>query len=184
MHGLGDLAAYPIDSLDRDCIEAVLASHPSGLKLLAAAKSAMDARHASAILHHLRNAYDVCLLDLGAGSSELALALVPRSHVLLLALDADRVTLAQAEQIIGESSEAGSPWPELRLVHINRLGASDQAAQSAIRSALGKGAALIGAASDAMDQSLESGQPLVVGQPDHPVAAQIRALATWLISPA
>jgi len=181
---LGDLAAYAADSLDRESIEAALTSYPNGLKLLASAKSTLDAQRASAILNHLRNACDVCLLDLGAGLSELALALAPRSHVLLLALDADRVTLTQAAQIIHESSEADSPWPELRLVRINRLGASDEAALSSIRSALGKDATVIGPASNAMYQSLESGQPLVISQPDHPVAAQIRALAASLMNPA
>jgi DNA-binding response OmpR family regulator len=182
-YGLDDLAACS-PGYDRDSIEAALTPHPSGLKLLASARTALEAQPAGAILNHLRNAYDVCLLDLGAGLSELALALAPRSHVLLLALDADRATLTQAGQIIRELSETGSPWPEVKLVQINRPGVADPVAPSAIRFELGQEAFVIGPAPDAIYQSLVIGQPLVISQPDHPVVAQIRALATGLIKSA
>jgi len=182
--GLSDLLACPADDLDLASIEAVLTCHPSGLSLLASANAAMDVVRAGVILNHLRAAYDVCVCDLGAGLNPLIQALAPRSNTLVLALDADRVTLAQAEKVITGSSEAESPWPAVRLVRVNRLGAPDDASQTAIRSILGQSPTIIGPAPEAMYQSLERGQPLVMSQSDHPVAAQIRALADSLMSAA
>ena len=183
-HGLGDLLAYPADVLDMDSVENALTLHPSGLNLLASTNAPVDVTRAGIILSHVRAVYDACLLDLGAGLSQVARALVPRSNVWILALDSDRVTLAQAEQVAHGLCEMGVPLPKVKLVRINRLGTPDEAAQAAIRSAFGKEAASIGPASDAMVQALERGEPLVVSQPDHPVAAQIRALATTLLTPA
>jgi MinD-like ATPase involved in chromosome partitioning or flagellar assembly len=184
VHGLADLLAYPTDSLDLPTIEAALTQHRSGLSLLASTVAPVEVARASVILTQLRTAFDVCLFDLGAGLSQTAQAIAPRSNVLVLAIDSDRVTLAQAEKVISCASEAGSAWPEVKLVRISRLGAPDDAAQSAIRSTLGKEATVIGPSPDAMYQVLESGQPLVMSQPDHPVAVQIRTLAASLVSAA
>jgi CheY-like chemotaxis protein/MinD-like ATPase involved in chromosome partitioning or flagellar assembly len=183
-HGLDDLLAYPTDSLDLASLQAALTPHASGLSVLAAALAPVGVVRAGVILNHLRAAYDVCVCDLGAGLTPLIQSLAPRSNTVILALDSDRVTLAQAEKVIGESSEAESLWPKVRLVRVNRLGAPDDTAQAAIHSALGQEAAVIGPASEAMYQSLECGQPLVMNQPDHPVAAQMRALANSLMSAA
>jgi len=184
VHSLGDLLAYPADVLDMDAVENALTLHPSGLNLLASASAFVDAMRASIVLSHLRAVYDVCVLDLGAGLSQVAQALVPRSNAWILALDADSVTLAQAEQVANGLGEMGVPLPEIKLVRSNRLGTPDDDAQAAIQSVFGKEAAIIGPASDAMHQALERGEPLMMSQPNHPVAAQIRALAAMLLIPA
>jgi DNA-binding response OmpR family regulator len=183
-HGLRDLAAYPMDQLDLPAIEAALTPALNNLNVLASAPASIDTAHAGALLNQLRAAYDVCLCDLGAGLSPLAMAIAPRSHTLVLAIDADRVTLAQAQQVISGAKEAESPWPEIRLVRVNRLGAPDDAARAAVRAVFGKDAIVIHQAADAMYQALEHGQPLVTHQPDHPVAAQLRALADLLLTEA
>ena len=180
--GLGDLRAYTADHLNLASIEAALTPHPSGLRLLASADAPMDAIRAGVILNHLRTMCNVCLLDLGAGADELALALTSRSNVLILALDSDRETLAQASRVIGEVKEAASPWPVLKLVHINRAGTPDDVAQAAIQAALGnEPVTVMGPAFDALQQASESGQPLVTSRPDDPIAVQLRALAESLI---
>ncbi len=162
--GLGDLRAVTADHLNLASVEAALTPHPNGLRMLASADAPLDAVRASVILNHLRTMCDVCLLDLGAGADKLALALASRSNVLILALDSDRATLAQARQIIGEVKEAASPWPAVKLVHINRVGTPDDAAQAAIQSALGN-------------------EPVTVMGPalDDPTAVQLRAFAESLI---
>ena len=182
--GLGDLLLYPADAIDMDSIENSLLLHPSGLNLLAASSLPMDAARAGVILGELRQVYDVCVIDLGAGLNPVVQAIAPHSRVLILALDADRVTLAQAEHVIQGIGESRLPLPELKLVRVNRLGTPDDAALAAIQAALGRPASVLGPASDAMYQSLERGEPLVLSQPDHPVTAQIRALAASLIGAA
>jgi CheY-like chemotaxis protein/MinD-like ATPase involved in chromosome partitioning or flagellar assembly len=180
--GLSDLRAYTADHLDLASVEAALTLHPSGLRLLASADVPVDAVQAGVILNHLRTMCEVCVLDLGAGADELALALTSRSNILILALDSDRVTLAQARRVIGEVKEAASPWPALKLVHINRAGMPDDVAQAAIQAAMGnEPVTVMGPALNALQQASKLGQPFVISQPDHPVAVQLRALAESLI---
>jgi len=179
---LSNLAAYPIDQLDLANIQAALTFASNNLDLLASTPTPLDPARAGAILNQLRSGFDICLCDLGAGLSSIAMAVAPRSNTLVLAIDADRVTLTLAQQVIGGAKEAESPWPEIRLVRVNRQGTPDDVAQAAVRSVFGKEAIIIGQASDAMYQALEQGQPLVAHQPDHPVAAQLRALADLLLT--
>ena len=180
--GLGDLRACTPDQLSLASIEAALTLHPSGLRLLTSADAPLDAARAGVILNHLRMMCEVCLLDLGAGAGELALALTSRSNVLILALDSDRATLNQARRIIGEVKEAASPWPALKLIHVNRAGVPDDVAQAAIQAAMGnEPVTMMGPVFDALQPASELGQPLVLSQPNHPVAAQLRALAESLI---
>jgi CheY-like chemotaxis protein/MinD-like ATPase involved in chromosome partitioning or flagellar assembly len=180
-HGLTDLQAYAADRLDRSSIENALTLHPSGLRLLASADAPVGAVQAGVILNHLRMMCEVCVLDLGAAADELALALASRSNVLILSLDSDPVSLAQARRIIDEVKEAASPWPALKLVHINRAGLPEDAARAAIQAVMGNEPVIVmGPALDALQQA-KLGQPLVISQPDHPVAVQLRAFADSLI---
>ncbi len=142
-HGLNDLLAHAVDALDASEIEAAVTAHPSGLSVLASAIARVGAARAGAILNYFRTTHDVCVLDLGTELSDTALALAPRCHVLLLVLDLDRATLAQAKHIASSLGEIGAPWPELKLVCNNRAGVLDEAAQAAVRAALGKEATII-----------------------------------------
>ena len=179
--GLNNLRTCAADRLDRPGVESALTLHPSGLRLLASADASVDAVQAGVILNHLRTMCEVCVLDLGAGADELALALASRSNVLILALDSDPVTLAQAGRVIHEVKEAASPWPDLKLVHVNRAGMPDDVAQAAVQAAMGNEPVIVmGPALDALQQA-KLGQPFVINEPDHPVAVQLRALAESLI---
>jgi Flp pilus assembly CpaE family ATPase len=114
---------------------------------------------------------------------EWAMTFALRSTALVLALDSDHVALAQARRVMDDLDEVVSSWPELKLVWINRHSAPDDLAQAAVQAALRNHAVtVIGPASEALNQALERGQPLVVSQPDHPIAAHIRALAASLMS--
>jgi CheY-like chemotaxis protein/MinD-like ATPase involved in chromosome partitioning or flagellar assembly len=180
--GLSDLRTCTADHLDRAIVETALTLHPSSLRLLASADAPVDAARAGVILNHLRTMCEVCMLDLGAGADELALTLASRSNVLILALDSDPVTLAQARRVIDEVKEAASPWPDLKLVHVNRAGMPDEAARAAVQAAMGnEPVTVMGPALDALQQAAKLGQPLVISQPDHPVAVQLRAFADSLI---
>ena len=112
-------------------------------------------------------------------------ALAPRSDEFVLAIDSDRVTLTQAARAIHTLNDAGLPAAALKLVWVNRLGTPTDIGQTAIRSLLGREPAMsIGLAAEAMTHALELGQPLVLSQPDHPAAAQLRILASSLMNPA
>jgi CheY-like chemotaxis protein len=180
--GLSDLRVYTADQLDRASVETALTLHPSGLRLLASADVPVEAARAGVILNHLRTMCEVCVLNLGASTDELALALASRSNALILVLDSDPATLAQARRIIDEVKEAASPWPDLKLVHVNRAGIPDDAAQAAVQAAMGnEPVTVIGPALDALGRASKSGRPLVISQPDHPIAVQLRSFAESLI---
>jgi DNA-binding response OmpR family regulator len=181
MHGLNDLLARDADDIDPAGAEAALTPHPSGLRLLAAADAPVDPTRASAILNCLLSLCDVCAFDLGGGLGPGAQAIAGRSNDLILALDSDRVTLAQASRVVQGLTGANLPMNTLKLVWVNRLGTPADIAQAAIQAVLGRApAATIGPAAEACYRALERGEPLVASEPDHPVSVQLRALADSL----
>lgn len=183
VHGLNDLLARQADSLDQAAIEAALVPHPSGLRVLAAADNPLDQERLSVLLDHLLVMCDVGIFDLGGGLVHFAATIADRSNDLILALDSDRATLAQARRVMNGLLEAGLA-AKAKLVWINRSGASAEAGRAAIRTTLGnEPVAVIDSAADAMYRAVEQGQPLVIGQPDHAIVAQVRALTELLMNP-
>lgn len=182
VHGLGDLLARDVDDIDSASVEAALTPHPSGLRLLAAADAPIDPARSGVILNHLLSVCDVCLFDLGWGLSPSAQVIAGRSNDFILALDSDRVTLAQANRVMHGLTDAGLLLDVLKLVWINRLGTPADIAQAAIQAVMGhEPAAMIGPAAEACYHALERGEPLVVGEPDHSASTQMRALAAALL---
>jgi len=184
-HGLNNLLTLEADAIDPANVEAVLTPHPSGLRLLAAADGPVDSARVGAVFNRLLSLCDVCVFDLGAGLSQIARTIAQHSHDFILVLDSDRVGLMQVHRVMHGLNEARLPHAALKLVWINRLGLSAENAQSAIRASLGHDpVAIIGPAANAMYDAIEQGQPLLVSQPDHPAAVQMRALAASLMSAA
>jgi Flp pilus assembly CpaE family ATPase len=183
--GLGALLEREAVDIDRASVEAVLTQHPSGLRLLSGADEPLDPARALVILNHLASLGEACVLDLGWSVSAAGRAIAPRSDEFVLAIDSDRVTLTQAVRAIHTLNDAGLPADALKLVWVNRLGTPADIGQTAIRALLGRDPTVaIGPAAEAMTHSLELGQPLVLGQPDHPAAAQLRTLASSLMNTA
>ena len=181
LHGLDDLLTFPAEEIESAAVKAALTPHASGLNLLASAEAPLDAVRADTLLNHLLMPHELCLFDLGPGLSRPALAIARRSNTVLLALDSDRVTLAQAGRVMSSLNEGGLTPAGLKLVWVNRQGLPEDVGRVAIQSALGiELSAVIGSAPDAMYQALEHGQPLVAGQPGHAVAFQFRTLAASL----
>ena len=181
-HGLSDLRGGEDDEpVDPARIEAALTSHASGLRLLAATENPIEPARAEAILGQLLALCDVCIIDLGSGLSPISRALAPRSDAFVLAFDSDRITLTQANRLMLTVTDAGLLPDSVKLVWINRLGAPADIAVTAIHAVLGRDPMLmISPAPDALYQALEGGQPVVAGQPNIPIAKQMRQLALML----
>jgi DNA-binding response OmpR family regulator len=181
-HGLNNLLTLEVDTIDQASVEAVLTPHSSGLRLLAAADGPVDSARVGAVFNRLLSLCDVCVFDLGAGLGQITRTIAQRSQDFILVLDSDRVGLMQVHRVMHGLDEARLPHAALKLVWINRLGISAENAQSAIRASLGYDpVAIIGPAANAMYDAIEQGQPLLVSQPDHPAAVQMRALAASLM---
>jgi pilus assembly protein CpaE len=185
IYGLRDLLIREVDEIDARSVEALLTPHPSGLRLLAAADEPVDPLRAGVVLNHLLAMCDVCLFDLGTGLGQTARAIAQRSNHFIIVLDSDRVALAQANRMIHSLTEARLPQEALKLVWVNRPGTPVEMAQAAIRAVLGHNpTTIIEPAAQEFYQALEQSTPLVIGQPNHPAALKMRALAASLIGAA
>jgi len=181
LHGLSNLLTLEADAMDQANVEAALTSHSSGLRLLAAPDGPVDSVRIGAVSDRLLSLCDVCLFDLGSGWSQTAREIAQRSHHFILALDPDPITLMQAQRVMRGLNEARLSQ-SLKIVCVNRPGLPAETAQTVIRAALGsEPMAMIGPAANALYEALEQGNPLVVSQPDHPAAVQMRALANSLL---
>jgi len=86
--GLGTLLEHEAADIDRASVEAVLAQHPSGLRLLSGADEPLDPDRALVILNHLASLCEACVLDLGwsvsAAGRAIAIKHNWKSHVQLI----------------------------------------------------------------------------------------------------
>ena len=180
--GLNELIGYEGDPIEPKMVAQMLQSHASGLQLLAAADSPIDPARATLIINHLLSQCEVLILDLGWGMGQTVRTLAPRCQSFILATDADRASLTQANRLWHMLTEVGTAPEAIQLVWVNRQGTPDGTATAAIQSVLGQPpVATVGPAADTMYTALENGQPLVAAVPEHTVSREITALADSLL---
>lgn len=180
--GLNVLVADESTVLDGPSVEAALSRHSSGLRVLSAAEQSVTTAQATVIANLMQGLCDVCVFDLGWGATPVSRVITPRSTAVLLVIDADKATLLQANRLLQTLTETGVPADAVKIVWVNRQAAPVDIAQPAIRAALGREpVAMIDSASEAMYLAMESARPLVLSQPDSPVAQAIKSLARSLL---
>ncbi len=182
-HGLADLVEVESGPNDPAMLQQVLTPHSSGLQLLAAAETTLDPARVGLILNHAVTLCDVCVIDLGWGITQVTRLVAQRCKAFVLVLDSDRITLSQTNRLLQVLEEAHVPPEAVKLVWMNRQGLPIEHGQHVIASALGRGPdVIIGPAADALYDAVDAGQPLVLHEPDHPVAIQLRQLAESFLS--
>jgi DNA-binding response OmpR family regulator len=180
--GLTDLSNYETMPLDEASVLAALTPHTSGLQVLMAGDGPLDPARITLVLNYLLAQFDVCICDLGWGLGQTVRTVAPRCNTFVLATDADRASLTQANRLLHLLDDGGMPSGTLKLVWINRQSTPVDLATTAIHAALGRDPdATINAAPEAMYTAMEHGRPLVADQPDEPVAVQLRVLAASLL---
>lgn len=173
-----EFMSHDTDAIDRDATARALLSHGSGVRLLASPGVALAGDRALAILNSLLDLCEICVLDLGGGLDDAARALLSKSDLVLMAIDSDRAAVLQAQRMLLALTELGVNRSRLVMVWANRSGLDAHAALNTIRMALGNESVhIIAAAADAAYQSVESGRPLVLHEPDSPAAVALRDLA-------
>ena len=181
-HGLADLIQMESGPNDSAALEAALTTHSSGLKLIAAADTAIEPARIGLILNHIPELFDVCVLDMGWSVSQITRLVAQRCRAFVIILDSDRVTLTQAQRLTQLLQETHVPQESVKLVWMNRQGLPVETGQHAITTALGRAPDVtIGPAADALYQALDDGQPLVSAAPDLPAAAHMREFALSLV---
>ena len=172
------LYAREIESIDRDVVSAAVLDHSSGLRAMPAGTRTLSSEQAVVILNRLLEQCDICVLDLGGGLSDVARAVLPRCDLVVIAIDSDRAAVLQAQRMLLALTEMGVARTRLRLVWANRSGLEVQTALGTIRAAMGdESVHIVDAAIGSAYRSVETGQPLVLGEPDSPAAAALRGLA-------
>ncbi len=180
--GLTDLLQLESGPNDTAAINDVIVLHPSGLKFIAATDQFIEPARVGLILNQAANLCEACVVDLGWGVGDVTRLVAQRCKAFVIALESDRVTLSQANRLLQVLKEAYVPAEAIKLVWINRQGLPAEAGQTAIAAALGRPPdVIIGPAADVLFQALDQGQPLVLYQPDHPMAVQLREFAQGLL---
>jgi DNA-binding response OmpR family regulator len=177
-HGLTDLLELESGPNDPTALQQVLTPHNSGLQLLAAAESNLEPARVGLILNHAAALCEVCVLDLGWGVTQITRLVAQRCKVFVIVLDSDRITLSQANRLLQLLKEAYVPTDAIKLVWVDRQGLPIDTGQTTIAAMLGRAPDVtLEPAATALYEALDKGQPLVLAQPDHPVAVKMRALA-------
>ena len=180
--GLTDLIALESGPNDVGALETAITLHASGLKLIAAADTAIEPARVGLILNHVPALCDVCVLDMGWGVSQITRLVAQRCRAFVIVLDSDRITLTQAQRLVQLLKEAHVSPDAVKLVWMNRQGLPVESGHHAISTALGRAPDVtIGAAADALYHALDGGQPLVLSAPDLPEAGQMREFAVSLV---
>jgi len=181
--GLADLLSRDIEAIDRDVVARALVTHSSGLRVLSSSNSALSLDQTVAIVARLLDLCDVCVLDMGGGLGEIPRALLAKCDLVVMAIDSDRAAVLQAQRMLLALTELGVNRSRLRLVWANRSGLDVQAALHTIRAAIGdESLHIVDAAADSAYQSVETGLPLVLKDPDSPAAAALRGLAESILA--
>ena len=180
---LAGLVSLPASAIDQESVAKSLATHGSGLHLLPPVNGSLTPDQAAAILSHLLELCEVCVLDLGGGLNVVPRALLGRCDLVLVALDSDRAAVLQAQRLLLAITELGLNRSRLRMVWANRAGLDEQAALGAIRAAIGEEPIyVIDQASELAHQSVEAGKPLVLGEPNSAVAGALRGLGQSVLA--
>ena len=125
----------------------------------------------------------MCVLDLGDGLDDVSRALLPRCDVVVIAIDTDRASMLQAQRMLLTLTEMGVARSRLRLVWANRAGLHVQTALGALHAAMGdESVHIVDAAIGPAYRSIETGHPLVLGEPNSPAAAALRGLAQSILA--
>lgn len=177
------LSNRDVDAMDQSAVSAALVSHASGLRVLPAGSSALSADQASAVLARLLEQCDVCVIDLGGGLSDVSRTVLARCDLVVIAIDSDRAAVLQAQRMLLALTELGVSRSRLRLVWANRSGLDVQTAMSTIRAAMGDDSVhIIDAAIGSAYRAVETGQPLVLSEPDLPASIALREMARSILA--
>jgi pilus assembly protein CpaE len=184
---LADLAKQKQPTFEPEAIESLLLNHESGLRLLPAPASPAEAEVITpAVIDHVWpyfcNTYPFVVIDAGSELNEVTLAVLSRSHMVLLMLAPELGSLKAATdalQILGRLNlETTQVLPV-----INWTFSHDGLTQKSIETALGRPAVgVIPYARTAFTRAINTGRPILTTDPTTQASLAIASLAYDLSS--
>ncbi|MBO9360927.1 MAG: response regulator [Thermoflexus sp.] len=185
--GLPGLLARPPRELDPPTIEKHLTRHVSGLRMLltpyAPRPVMLSAAHIQVIARHLAALSDYVLFEMGHTLDDGARTLLGELRYLVLVMEPTSLCLLHARELIQILLQIGWVLQQLGLVVVNRAVSGIALTRRQIEEALSL--ELIGFISPAPDlahRAVDQGVPIVMLQPESPLAEQFRELARRLVA--
>ncbi|MBN1285598.1 MAG: response regulator [Anaerolineae bacterium] len=187
--GLANLANKHPDSLDTQAVEAELAVHSSGLRLLLSSAQAVEAQlHidpnlAEAIVEQLALLANAVVMDLGCGLDTLNRQLVMFADQTVVVVEPQRTALLMTRELVRALGELKLGPEQLGVVLVNRTHSDLQISwQEAERLLDHELMAVISPAPEMAFQAAEAGMPMILHQPNSVAANQFSRLADEVVA--
>jgi pilus assembly protein CpaE len=185
-HGLSDLAHLDQNELEGDVIEGHLTEHESGVKLLSGISTPPDADRitdslVSHILDYLKTNYDYVVVDTSHSFSPSALAALDSADHILMPLTPDFNSLRVGSTALDVFDMLEYDTDKISII-INQFTSNTSLSKDRIERALKRSIwQAIPYARNLWIEGINTGQPVVLSDPDLPTVAGLEDMA-WAIS--
>lgn len=183
-HGMANMLMKPADEITPRTVEAELAAHTSGLRVLASSARPRETQIAYtpeagiAAIRAMRALGRPSVFDLGSGLTPMMMRLQREIDHLVIVVDPLPTTVTMAREILSELEANRPENSRLHVVVVNRAATSAPPSWSEVEQAVSRDIrAIIALASELMMQSLNAGTPAVLYQPTAIAASQLIKLA-------
>ena len=179
---ISDLVESKESTVDSEIVEGLLLTHGSGVKLLAAPMSPVDAELITpAVLDrtwpHLLTGYPFLVVDAGSDLSEITLTALERAHTVLLMLAPEMLAVKSAFDALQVFDRLGFNRDRIAPV-LNTLFPRDGLTPQNVEKALGHPVGtVIPYERTSFVQAINSGRPLIITDPKAPASVAIATLA-------
>jgi CheY-like chemotaxis protein len=185
---LAALAKEKPTEITRRLLEGCLERHPSGIQVLAAAhrraehRGELDTEQIAAVLEQLERMGEVIVVDAGNGLTSTAIQAMRRSHLTILVIEPDSVTLALANDMIRRLEGMDLGGSKLRLVMIGRSRSASTFTREEVEEQLdSKLLAVLTPAPEICFHATQTGIPIVLGRPNTATAKQFRTISEAIL---
>ena len=175
-------ATRRIQELDSDLLTVVMASHPSGLKVLAAPPSApvSDTIGTDAykkVISHLKRDFDYILLDTWSHLDDIVLSAIDLADRILVVITPEIPSIKSTKQFFEIAEALDFPSERIDLI-LNKTFPRDRIRAEQIENTI-KHRILAQLEFDprGMRPAINQGQPLIMVQPNHPLSQRFLQLA-------
>lgn len=182
---ISDLISYA-NQLDEELLDTILATHPSGLRVLLAPPKPeladlVTPEHMSLILARLRELFDYVIVDTMVTLNDVTLAILDVADKVLVVTTPEIPAVKNVRAFLDTASALGYPADKIEVI-LNRADASPGLDITEVEATLGRRfTARIGSGGLAVVEAANRGVPVVLSEPGGEVAQSIYSLVQTLI---
>jgi Flp pilus assembly CpaE family ATPase len=182
---ISDLIPYA-NQLDEELLDTILATHPSGLRVLLAPPKPeladlVTPEHMSLIVARLRELFDYVIVDTMVTLNDLTLAILDAADKVLVVTTPEIPAIKNVRAFLDTASALGYPADKIEVI-LNRADASPGLDISQVEATLGRRfTARIASGGLAVVEATNRGVPVVLSEPGSEVAQGIYSLVKTLV---